>query len=164
MTWNSPRTWGPGDLVTSALLNEQLRDNLKAIGDPWTAYVPLWTAAGDDPVLGDGACSGAFVQAGSLVLFRAAVTMGSTTTYGTGRWRLTLPVPPVAHLWVFAAELRDAAKLSHPGRAVWAGADTVELFCPSKKRGRPDRGVRAGVPFAWGPGDVVAVSGVYEAA
>ena len=62
--------------------------------------------------------------------------MGSTTTtYGAGRWSLTLPEPPVAHLWVFAAELRDAAHLSHPGSAVWAGADTVELLCPSKKPG-----------------------------
>ena len=37
MTWNSPRTWDPGDLVIAAVLDEQLRDNLKAIGDPWAA-------------------------------------------------------------------------------------------------------------------------------
>ncbi len=28
MTWTTPRTWGTGDLVTAADLNEQVRDNL----------------------------------------------------------------------------------------------------------------------------------------
>jgi len=33
MTWTTPRTWQPGELVTAALLNEQLRDNLQTLYD-----------------------------------------------------------------------------------------------------------------------------------
>jgi hypothetical protein len=32
MAWVSPRTWTTGEIVTAAQLNEQLRDNLNAIG------------------------------------------------------------------------------------------------------------------------------------
>ena len=31
MSWATPRTWSPGELVTATLMNEQLRDNLNAI-------------------------------------------------------------------------------------------------------------------------------------
>lgn len=36
MTWTSPRTWNPGEVVTAALLNEQLRDNLQSLYDART--------------------------------------------------------------------------------------------------------------------------------
>lgn len=31
MSWTTPRTWAPGELVTAAMLNQHLRDNLVAI-------------------------------------------------------------------------------------------------------------------------------------
>lgn len=31
MSWSTPRTWAPGELVTSTMLNQHLRDNLVAI-------------------------------------------------------------------------------------------------------------------------------------
>lgn len=34
MPWTAPRTWTTGELVTAALLNEQLRDNLLALTPP----------------------------------------------------------------------------------------------------------------------------------
>lgn len=33
MSWTPPRTWSPGEVVTAALLNQQLRDNLQHIVD-----------------------------------------------------------------------------------------------------------------------------------
>jgi len=33
MAWTSPRTWVTGEIVTAAMLNEQLRDNLVVLGD-----------------------------------------------------------------------------------------------------------------------------------
>ena len=32
MTWTTPRTWADGEVVTAALLNSQIRDELTAIG------------------------------------------------------------------------------------------------------------------------------------
>jgi len=34
MGWTSPRTWVTGEIVTAAMLNEQLRDNFLYLGDP----------------------------------------------------------------------------------------------------------------------------------
>jgi hypothetical protein len=31
MSWNTPRTWTPGEVVTASLLNAHLRDNLNAL-------------------------------------------------------------------------------------------------------------------------------------
>lgn len=41
MAWTAPRTWVSGEVVTAALMNAHLRDNLLEIGNPsaaWTAF------------------------------------------------------------------------------------------------------------------------------
>ena len=44
MAWTAPRTWALNDLVTPALLNEQLRDNLLALRTPPTCRATQTTA------------------------------------------------------------------------------------------------------------------------
>lgn len=39
MAWTTPRTWATSEMVTAALLNEQLRDNLVDLDDRFTDYV-----------------------------------------------------------------------------------------------------------------------------
>jgi hypothetical protein len=77
MAWVSPRTWTAGETVTAAFMN-QLRDSLKAIGDPWTAYTPTWGSSGTAPVIGNGSITGAWVSVGKLVHFWAVVVMGTS--------------------------------------------------------------------------------------
>lgn len=47
MAWATPRTWVSGELVTAALLNQHIRDNLNAVvpngPNGWTAYTPTLT-------------------------------------------------------------------------------------------------------------------------
>jgi hypothetical protein len=44
MAWTTPRTWVTGELVTAALLNAHIKDNLNAAFpvavDAWTSYTP----------------------------------------------------------------------------------------------------------------------------
>jgi len=40
MAWTSPRTWVAGELVTAALMNAHVRDNLIALKDPPTEFDP----------------------------------------------------------------------------------------------------------------------------
>jgi hypothetical protein len=96
MSWTDPRTWLAGEDPTAALFNVQIRDNLKAIGDPWTAYTPVLTGSTTNPVLGNGSLVGAYLQAGKLVLWRFSFTSGTTTTYGSGNYVITLPVAMIA--------------------------------------------------------------------
>lgn len=58
----------------------------------FTSYSPTWTGATTNPVIGNGSISAKYVRMGDLVFAFGLITMGSTTTYGTGEWRLSLPV------------------------------------------------------------------------
>lgn len=53
---------------------------------PPTAYTPTWKADSSDPSLGDGTISGVWSRQGKKIRQGVYVTMGSTTTYGTGNW------------------------------------------------------------------------------
>lgn len=62
----------------------------------WTAFTPTWTASGTPPALGNGSISGAYCQVGKLIVCRGQLTMGNTTTFGTGAYSISLPAPAAA--------------------------------------------------------------------
>lgn len=166
MAWTSPRTWVAGEKPSAATMNAHIRDNLLAIGDAWTSYTPTWTGATTNPVLGNGTIVGKYLSAGKLTAFRITLTMGSTTTYGTGQWRLTLPVAPSSARWNFLAEVFDTSTASRlAGTAVYEAANSaLALWSPGASAGGFDRVVSVGLPITWATGDQVNISGVYEAA
>lgn len=89
MAWTSPRTWVSGEVPTAAILNAHVRDNLKAIGDPWTAWSPTVTAETGTFTSVSGA--GRYMSAGKLTIWSLTITI---TTAGTaaGAVRFGLPV------------------------------------------------------------------------
>lgn len=87
MVWTPPRDWTTGELVTAALMNTHLRDNLKAIGDAWTAYTPTLTGI----TLGNGTLTAKYLQAGKLFIGRVKFVAGATTTYSAANLSFTLP-------------------------------------------------------------------------
>lgn len=81
-----------GDLVASlltahdALLEEQGELN---------PYAPAWSSLGSpQPSKGNGFLVGDYVRAGRMVHFRIKLTAGSSTTFGNGLWKFTLPSSP----------------------------------------------------------------------
>lgn len=83
-----------GQVVTAAQLNA-LQDGIQAA---WTAYTPAWTGSVTNPVIGNGTITGAYLQMGKTIVgFWAKVVAGSTTTYGSGAYSLSLPVAPHAN-------------------------------------------------------------------
>jgi hypothetical protein len=58
----------------------------------WTTYNPSWTASVSNPVVGNGTITGRYKQIGKTVCVFARIQMGTTTTYGSGNWRISLPV------------------------------------------------------------------------
>lgn len=91
MAWTSPRTWLAGEKPAASVYNQHIRDNLKAIGDPWTSYSVAWTAGTSNPAIGNGTLTGAYMQAGKLTMLRIRIVMGSTTTFGSGEYRFSYP-------------------------------------------------------------------------
>jgi hypothetical protein len=169
MAWTSPRTWVAAEVVTAALLNTHVRDNLKAIGDPWTAYTPTWTSSGTAPALGNGTSVGAYVAAGKLIHFRFLLTMGSTTTFGTSGYRFSLPVTAATVTFANQAihstvHLTDTGGSSWPSQVRLVTASTMELLCPAGTGDVRFAIVTNVAPFTWGNTDTISVAGTYEAA
>ncbi len=61
---------------------------------PRRTYTPSWTGSGGNPSLGDGTLYGTWSRDGNRVHVDIELTMGSTTTFGSGEWRFSLPVAP----------------------------------------------------------------------
>lgn len=160
-------TVASGDTTTVPTNLAIYRDALKAASEAWTAYTPTWTGSGGNPALGNGSFAGsAYARVNKLIHFRIVLTMGSTTTYGTGGWSLTLPVAPLSVTkQTFVAQLSDtgAADYTAAGRMSATGSK-LDMVCPGTSAGGADRTVQSNQPFTWGSTDTLVVVGTYEAA
>lgn len=164
MAWTAPRTWVALEDATAALFNVHLRDNFKAIGDAWTSYTPAWTGSTTNPVIGNGTIAGRYMQAGKYTTFRVVITMGSTTTYGSGQYSVSLPfAASSATFHMTDAFYYDGSNRKGYGRTLASGT-TAALFTPGTTAGGADRTVTNLVPFTWANTNILVVSGTYEAA
>ena len=165
MAWVSPITWTAG-VLTSTNLNT-LRDSLKAIGDPWTTYTPTWTNTTTNPVIGNGTLTGSYIAAGKLIIGRVVITMGSTTTYGTGTgYTISLPTALASGVGrpIFTGSARDtSAPADYPLYGVGAGS-LMGLRTLPTTAGNPFTTATQTVPFTWADTDVLTIDFVYEAA
>lgn len=112
----TPRTWVVGEVVTATLLNTEIRDQLNSMFGAWTSYTPAWTAVTTNPVLGNGTLTGAYMKVGRTCTVMITLTMGSTTTYGSGFWRISLPfqaaaTSPGALTWAYATSAANNFQL-----------------------------------------------------
>jgi hypothetical protein len=55
------------------------------------SFTPEWTTLGTQPVLGNGTLVGQYTRIGKSVNVKIKLTIGSTTTLGTGGWGFGLP-------------------------------------------------------------------------
>lgn len=157
-TWDTSHTWTAGEVVPAALMESQIRANLRAIGDPWTAYTPTWTGTGF--VIGNGTITGAWISAGKLILYRITATIGSTTTVGTGAYSFGLPVAAITtNIPGGGITIFDSSAPAVRQRDVYINA-------ASTVAGQDEAGafVTGAVPFALATGDTLKLAGVYEAA
>ena len=106
----SPRTWVVGEVVSAALMNQEIRDQFNSMFSAWTTYTPTWTAS-TNPAIGNGSLLGRYLKIGRMVFVEINVIAGSTTTFGSGSYNWALP---------FTAA---NAGVSVVGHAHWLGTD-----------------------------------------
>ncbi|MFF3891402.1 hypothetical protein [Streptomyces sp. NPDC001914] len=87
----TPRTWVVGEVVSAAIMNQEIRDQFNSMFAAWTAYVPTWTSSGTAPNIQNGTLSGRYIKYGRTVLCEINMVTGSTTTYGSGNYNWSLP-------------------------------------------------------------------------
>jgi hypothetical protein len=151
---------GSTNLTGSVTINESRIDN------GWTAYTPQWTAASVNPAIGDGTIEGYYKVIGKTCFVRGNIAMGSTTTFGTGEWYVSMP---------FTASHADAilmnATLLDNGTA-WYNATMVgaragfnhKAPIQYQNTGGTASDVNPTGPFTWTTSDRFVWNGSYEIA
>ncbi|MFE1926540.1 hypothetical protein ACFW91_28765 [Streptomyces asoensis] len=91
----APRTWVVGEVVTAALFNQEIRDQFSSIFDAWTTYTPTWTAT-SNPNISTGTITGRYLKVGRRCIAVVKITMGSSTTFGSGGYNIGLPFAAAA--------------------------------------------------------------------
>ena len=160
MAWTSPSTWVAGAILTATQLNAQLRDNFKAIGDPWTSYTSTLT----NVTLGTGGTSVArFASPGKLTFWSISITLG---TGGAVSGTLGISLPVASRLRFAGTIFGDATLWDSSANAfrVWhathdATSNGTRVFLTD------DTGNVAGAaaPWTWASGDKIEINGCYEA-
>src|SRR6266516_650520 len=80
-----------GSIVGTDIANSTIPFS-KLTAPAFTGYVPVWASSGTQPVLGNGVINGRYYQIGKLVVAKVDLTIGSTTTFGTGTYTFSLPI------------------------------------------------------------------------
>lgn len=171
-TWTAPPTWVAGEIVTAALLNAHVRDNLLSIGQAWTAYTPTLTASSVNPTLGATPTqTGYYLSVGKLVVCRGRLAVGGAGfAAGTGDYRVSLPVAAsltVVNPRLGFASVSDSSATAFaqvtPSLDGASGAYFV-LYYPATYPLGALTTVGAAAPMAWGQADSIDWLLVYEAA
>lgn len=121
-------------------------------------YTPVWTAVSVNPAIGNGTLTGNYLLDGSVVKFIIGLTVGSTTTFGTGLWRFSLPIAAVAPLTPHATALAfdTSGAISRLAMAISISTTTIAL------NGDNAGQFSATVPFTWATGDTINLYGEYN--
>lgn len=146
----------------------QLNDVLP---DAWTSYVPAWTGSGSNPAIGNGTITGHYARVGRMVFFKVAITMGSTTTYGTGNYSVSLPVTAATNSGILQRNfcaffyIQDTGTAEMQGFARLETTTTVLLAVFNVAATYPlVTAVTPTVPHTWANTDTMQLTGFFEAA
>lgn len=134
----------------------------------WTTYTPAWTASGTPPALLNGTLTGRWLRMNQLIIAELSLTMGSTTTFGTGVYFFSLPSTASASSIVFNAAGQawalDAGVKETGGICkIEAGGTTFRISGAPIAAGTGDNWGQT-VPFTWGSTDVLTARVMYEPA
>lgn len=161
--------WGPGgstardtSLYRVSANRLKIENDLELVGQiigpAWTSYTPTWSSSGTAPSLGNGSFSGSRWRLLFSDLYQVQIhlTMGSTTTYGTGVWFFSHPAT-VSSNWVQqsvgVAHFLDAAVKEGGGVVGCTSTTVIRVYS-----GHDGSNWGATFPFAWGNGDVCEIN------
>jgi len=158
-----PATLAVDDRVRTELSGNRLVVLGRVGGDvrAWTAYTPTWGAS-TAPVLGNGSLSGRYTQIGKTVNFLIVLIMGSTTTYGSSIYTLTLPVAAASSTNSLIRGSGIGWNLSSRVGLLPYGISTTVFRMIRTSTDSEVTSVGLGV--AWASGHSLTITGTYEAA
>lgn len=159
----TPRTWVASEIVDATEMNTEVRDALTGLQAAWDTYTPTWTANTTNPSLGNGTRVGRFLRIGKTVHVRIEIVAGSTTTFGSGFFILSLPVAARTTAGsdgmpgsVYLLDASGGARQF--GGVILQSSTSVRMFGPT------GASIDSATPWAWATTDAITVDFIYEAA
>ena len=156
--------FAPGDVLTAA--------NMNSIGEAWQTFGSgaNWKSASNpQPALNNGTWSARYSQDNKIVRVRGRIVMGSTTTFGTGAYRLDLPVNASTSGWASGdilgfAQYHDSG-VNHLGIIHYLSATQVAFITLPVNLNLVTLGeANPTSPFPFANGDYIGFHFTYEAA
>ena len=134
----------------------------------WIDYTPTWTASTTNPVIGNGSITGRYSLVNKTVTAQILVTMGSTTTFGSGSYFFSLPVTAAATLVGYPAlgagwgnDVSSGGATTFVAQVHNSGTTTFGLrYTVASGNGS----VAATAPYTWASGDFISATIQYKAA
>lgn len=148
--------------ITNAQVDAAAAIDVSKLAGSWTAYVPVWTSTGTAPALGNGSLTGRYFQIGKLVTVWISLVMGSTTTFGSGVYFLSLPVADSGNPAFGSGMVDDASPAAqYPFLTkLEASSQKVSMWVTTAA----STIVTNTVPITFASGDVIRPCLTYEAA
>lgn len=159
---NAPARLAVGANDRTLIADSAAATGLKWGPEAWTAYTPALFGV----TIGNGNTTGsAYIRIGRLIMFRAIINFGTTTTV-PGIIQIALPV---GSFGLVAGQIKghalDGGLAHYPMWTIPPDTSSVYLYAIKTDSTYAFLvGVSSTVPFAWGSGDQVLLSGTYEAA
>ena len=130
----------------------------------WRSYTPSWTAASVNPSIGNGSLEGWYKVVGKTCFVRGNIVIGSTTTFGSGEWYVSMPFTAShADAILMTANLLDNGTAWY--NAVLNGARAgFNYKAPIQYQGGAGTAldVNATQPYTWANSDRFLWNGSYE--
>jgi hypothetical protein len=128
----------------------------------WSTYTPTWTAPVTNPSIEDGTLSGRYKTIGKTVFVRIYMQAGSSTTFGSGYWRFSLPVAAYSTTSVvLSATYLDNGTQWYGGVATTEYDSNTAYVVPVTASSGT---VTPNIPFTWAATESLTLCGSYESA
>lgn len=161
MSWTTPPAFAAGDTTGVAAKLQRLSDDLNVLGGTWSTWSPTISGL----TVGNGTSVARWVNGPKAVDFSWMFTFGSTSAV-TGALKITLPATAKSANQGFgdAAAFDTSAGFYYPMFGTTIDTSTINIWTGPTTAGGRYINIGSTVPFTWAAGDVVAISGRYEAA
>lgn len=139
--------------------------DINLISGLWATYTPAWSSTGTQPVLNNGTLTGRWARNGNVIFYMIKLTIGSTTTIGTGNYVFSAPVSVASTTDflgdAFAGDNSVGSAGYSVGRAFLGAGGSIGAYFGNTVGASALTNAN---PMTWANGDRLWLSGFYEAA
>lgn len=161
----APRTWVVGEVVTGALMNQEIRDQFNSMFAAWSSYTPTWTGATTNPVINNGSIVGRYIKIGRTVTAEVILTMGSSTTYGSGSQEIGVPFTAASAIVSYLGTARFTGASTWLGQTyLILGSSSMQVTFPAGSGVTTGASMSPTVPETQSNGDILRAAITYQSA